>query len=220
MKPYIVIASLLLVASVSFAYLLRSKKPDQTAIVKAAKINSNSSAKYTYIIQPFADITNDEADYIFKKLKIILPNVITTQRVDLPKSAYYSPRKRYLADSIISWLSRRTNANCTTIGLTSKDISVRKGTNPNYGIMGLSYNPGKACVASSFRLHTNLKNQELFKVTIHELGHTQGLNHCPTKTCIMRDAEGKNTTGEEIGFCEICSKKLVARGWKNLEKLF
>lgn len=70
--------------------------------------------------------------------------------------------------------------------------------------MGLGYCPGKACVASSFRLSPQKRQQQFFKVAIHELGHTQGLAHCAIKTCLMRDAEGGNHLDEETDFCQKC----------------
>lgn len=77
--------------------------------------------------------------------------------------------------------------------------------------MGLGYCPGKACVASDFRL----KNKSnYFKVMIHELGHTAGLPHCSVKTCYMRDAQGGDPTGEEKAFWDKCSIHLQKAGWK------
>jgi len=78
--------------------------------------------------------------------------------------------------------------------------------------MGLSFQPGNACIASTFRLDKQNLLDQLFKVAIHELGHTQGLDHCNVKTCYMRDAEGKNTTDQEIGFCDKCKSVLIAKG--------
>jgi archaemetzincin len=79
--------------------------------------------------------------------------------------------------------------------------------------MGLGKCPGKACVASSYRLSNNERLSQLFKVSIHELGHTQGLPHCEVKVCFMRDAEGRNPTNEEKGFCPRCKTFLKAKGW-------
>lgn len=77
----------------------------------------------------------------------------------------------------------------------------------------LGYQPGSSCVVSTFRLSKiNLPDQYL-KLSIHELGHTQGLPHCPDKTCFMRDAEGKNHTNEETGFCPKCKAVLIEKGW-------
>ncbi|MDI9874940.1 matrixin family metalloprotease [Flectobacillus rivi] len=100
------------------------------------------------------------------------------------------------------------------IGLTNKDISNTKGSVKDFGVLGLGYSPGKACVASTFRLDKKARQEQLFKVAIHELGHTQGLPHCKQMHCFMRDAEGKNPTNEEKEFCKDCKKQLQKKGWK------
>ncbi len=79
--------------------------------------------------------------------------------------------------------------------------------------MGLGYCPGNACVVSTFRLDKDNLSNQFYKVAIHELGHTQGLPHCTAKTCLMRDAEGKNNLDNEFDFCEKCKKLLKAKGW-------
>lgn len=79
--------------------------------------------------------------------------------------------------------------------------------------MGLGYMPGNACVISTFRLKGNNQAEKLYKVAIHELGHTQGLPHCPDKSCFMRDAEGKDHLNEEVHFCPKCKAYLIKRGW-------
>ena len=112
---------------------------------------------------------------------------------------------------MIRQLSSQTPSNHVTLALTTKDISITKGKFADWGIMGLSYCPGKACVASIHRLKNN--KEQFFKIAIHELGHTQGLPHCPVKTCFMRDAEGGNHTNQEKEFCPKCKKVLVDAGW-------
>jgi len=81
-------------------------------------------------------------------------------------------------------------------------------------VMGLGFMPGNACVVSSFRLSKKKRAEQFYKVVLHELGHTQGLPHCAVKTCFMRDAEGKNPTDEETGFCNSCRKHLEDENWK------
>lgn len=98
--------------------------------------------------------------------------------------------------------------------MTDKDISTKKGDVVDWGVMGLAFCPGEACVASSFRLSKNVKLMQLFKVSIHELGHTQGLPHCAVNSCLMRDAKGRNPTNEEKGFCKSCKSILIDRGWQ------
>ena len=94
------------------------------------------------------------------------------------------------------------------------DISVTKGKVEDFGVMGLGYRPGKSCVASTFRLDKNNRNLQFYKIAIHELGHTQGLKHCPEKHCFMRDAEGGNPTNELSDFCNNCKLVLKSKHWK------
>ena len=133
-------------------------------------------------------------------LQKVYPYVVLKKSIDLPPQAYIKERNRYRADTIIRWLRDQTPVNIVTIGLTGFDISTTKDNVKDWGVMGLGYRPGRACVASAFRLNKEQKLQQFFKVSIHELGHTQGLDHCEVKTCFMRDAEGRNPTNEEVDF--------------------
>lgn len=131
--------------------------------------------------------------------------------IEIPAMAFYAPRNRYRADSLIRWMSRQTKENEIYIGITMQDISTTKGDYSDYGVMGLGYCPGKACVVSSYRL----KNKaNFYKLVIHELGHNMGLQHCPVPTCYMRDAKGGDPTGEEKTFCKKCAAYLQEKGWK------
>jgi archaemetzincin len=147
------------------------------------------------------------------RLKKVNPNIALRNPIAFPINAYYEPRNRYKADSLIYFLKQITIKGHVAIGLTNKDISSSMPGYEDWGVMGLSYMPGKACIVSSFRLNKNNISDQLFKVAIHELGHTQGLHHCATITCLMRDAEGKNTTDQEKEFCPKCKSLLISKGW-------
>ncbi|WP_080780171.1 matrixin family metalloprotease [Chryseobacterium phocaeense] len=168
----------------------------------------------TILIQPFKDFNPENTAKTVEGIRNIYPNVKILEAIDLPNNAYYKDRNRYRADSIIKFLSSRTQEGFVTIDLTSKDISVTKGKIKDYGVMGLGYRPGKACVASEYRLDKKNSGEQFFKIAIHELGHTQGLKHCPEKTCFMRDAEGGNPTDEEKDFCKKCKTFLINKNWK------
>ncbi len=167
----------------------------------------------TIEIQPFEDISKEEMKEVFDRVKQVYPIVQLNKKIPLPAAAWYPKRQRYRADSIIQFLNRRTAENHVSIGLTTKDISTTKGNIEDWGVMGLGFRPGKACVASTFRVSKTKQGDQLFKVSIHELGHTQGLPHCPVKHCFMRNAEGGNPTDEETGFCNDCKNFLIKRGW-------
>ena len=168
----------------------------------------------TILIQPFEDVKPNQLAEISENIRKIYPKIKILEPIDFPINAFYQPRNRYRADSIIKYLRTKTPNNCVTLALTNKDISVTKGKVADFGVMGLGYRPGNACVASSFRLNPKNKNEQFYKIAIHELGHTQGLKHCPDKTCFMRDAEGKNPTNEEKDFCQNCKKVLRSKHWK------
>jgi len=181
---------------------------------QAVNSNSTSDVSITLLIQPFSDMPAYLTDSVFAQLKSVAPHIRLLEPVAMPGFAYYKPRNRYKADSIIKWLSKNTRTGFVTIGLTTKDMSTTNGNIADWGVMGLGYESGNACVASAYRLNRNKLISELFKVAIHELGHTQGLPHCANKTCFMRDAEGHNSTGEETGFCSRCKKLMMEKGFR------
>ncbi|WPO92179.1 Zn-dependent protease [Chryseobacterium sp. HR92] len=168
----------------------------------------------TILIQPFKDIKQETVAKVAEGIEKVYPNVKVQNAIDFPENTYYKGRNRYRADSIIKFLNKETKEGFVTIGLTSKDISATRGKIKDFGIMGLGYRPGKACVASNFRLSKENRDEQFYKIAIHELGHTQGLPHCPEKMCFMRDAEGKNPTNEETDFCKKCKTFLINKNWK------
>lgn len=166
------------------------------------------------LIQPFRGINPGKLETVVEGIKKVYPNVKVLEAIDFPENAFYKERNRYRADSTIKFLNNRTKEGFVTIGLTSKDISVTKGKIKDFGVMGLGYRPGKACIASDFRLSKGNSDEQFYKIAVHELGHTQGLPHCPEKMCFMRDAEGKNPTNEETDFCKKCKTFLISKNWK------
>lgn len=183
--------------------------------ISCEEINENSSVNKPIIIdmQPLGNFSNNQIEFVYSELLKIYPNIKINKPIELLKKAFYKERNRYRADTLIRYLSVITTKGHVTIGFTNKDISQTKGTINDYGIMGLGYKPGKSCIVSTFRLSKEHLSSQLFKLAIHELGHTQGLPHCSEKTCFMRDAKGKNHTDEEKDFCQKCKMVLISKGW-------
>ena len=165
-------------------------------------------------IQPFDGIPDSQVRFVYDEIHRVFPNVQIKPSIPLPDQAFYRKRGRYRADSLIQFMRTFTPDGHVTIGLTNKDISHTHGKIEDFGIMGLAYQPGNSCIASTFRLSKNNKPEQFFKVTIHELGHSQGLPHCLVKSCYMRDAKGKNPTNEEKEFCTDCSNHMQSLGWQ------
>ncbi|KAF2079150.1 zinc-dependent metalloprotease family protein [Flavobacterium sharifuzzamanii] len=166
------------------------------------------------VIQPLGDFELNQSQKVLAEIKTINPNVVLRQNIDFPRNSFYKPRNRYRADSIIKNLKNNIGNDSVIVGLSHFDISTTKNNIKDWGVMGLGYMPGKACVVSDFRLSKKHRNSQFYKLVLHELGHTAGLPHCKIKTCLMRDAKGGNPLNEEKDFCENCKSFLKNKGWQ------
>lgn len=178
----------------------------------ARKENEVKKSK-VIVIQPLGNFKADQAKNVLVQIKEINPDVVLRSAISFPENSYYKPRNRYRADSIIKFLSNAIGKDSVIVGLSNRDISTTKNGIEDWGVMGLGYRPGKSCVVSDFRMESKNRNQQFYKVVLHELGHTEGLPHCKTKTCLMRDAESGNHLDEEKDFCENCKSFLLKKGW-------
>jgi archaemetzincin len=188
-------------------------------VVRKDSISSPARLQPVYpnfLLQPYNGLDDDLVQYVYQKLQLVHDSIKLLPPAPLPQRAYYSPRSRYRADTLIMLQSEMAKPGQVIVGLTHKDISTDKGEYPDWGVMGLGYQPGEACVASTFRLSKNNLKEQFFKVVIHEMGHTMGLPHCPDQSCYMTDAEGKNKTDSEIGFCTSCKKVMASKGFHGL----
>jgi archaemetzincin len=183
-------------------------------IVLLSCTNEKKGYQKIIVIQPLGDFNIEQSKSVFNKIKTINPNVILRQNISFPENAFYQPRNRYRADSIIKTIKNNIGNDSVIVGLSNHDISVTKGKIQDWGVMGLGYHPGNSCVVSDFRLSKKNKEIQFYKVVLHELGHTEGLPHCAVKNCLMRDAEGKNHLDEETEFCLNCKNFLIGKGWK------
>lgn len=179
------------------------------------KNNENTIiAQKVIVIQPLGNFQQKQSQKVFAEIKAINSKVILMDNIEFPEKSFYSPRNRYRADSIIKNLKNKIGKDSVIVGLSHFDISTTKNGIKDWGIMGLGYRPGKACVVSDFRLSSKNKNEQFYKLVLHELGHTEGLPHCKEKTCLMRDAEGGNPFDQEKSFCNNCKSFLKSKGWQ------
>ena len=180
----------------------------------ASRTPSSPSLGRALYVQPMGGCAGkaqgvDEVVAALRAFYLIDVRVLPCQ--DLPRTAYYPPRKRYRAERLLTYLNQRMPKDGWRIlGLTDVDISTTKDRYPDWGVMGLGELPGTATVISSFRCRKKARNQahaieRLAKVAVHEIGHTLGLPHCPTRGCLMEDAMGNvTTTDRERDFCPLC----------------
>lgn len=186
--------------------------PD-SKINKKPEIKKIEVSKLIIVIQPFKGFPTNNLNYFANELKKIYSKVVVNKPIELPVSSLSMSKTKYRADTLIKFLNNKTAKGYLTIGLVKNDICMNKNGVKEWGIFGLGYCPGKSCVVSIFRLKGENKVKKLFKVAIHELGHTQGLKHCPVLTCLMRDAKGKDCLDQEKEFCPKCKNYLLKSGW-------
>jgi len=187
----------------------------------AVTLLSGMAGEKVLYLQPMGPRLKDlDVDYVIKALltffNLPLKNL---PRVKMPKEAWYAPRKRYRAEKLLDFLEERAPDDAHRIlGLTGVDISTTKGKFVDWGLLGLASMNGPACVISMFRCKKGARNQmhariRFGKVAVHEVGHTLGLPHCPTRGCLMEDARGKVTTCDrEYDFCFKCRAQLKRWG--------
>jgi archaemetzincin len=145
--------------------------------------------------------------------------VLVAAPLALPKSAFYAKRQRYRAERLLDFLVAEGRKDARVVlGLTAVDISTTKAPYEDWGILGLATLDGRSAVLSSFRCQRRAKNAEharvrFAKTAVHELGHSFGLDHCPTPGCIMHDGEGSVlTTDTEHDLCAATRVRLTAAG--------
>lgn len=153
----------------------------------------------TVILIPLRSFPDDLLDAVEQALQSELDvEVERHAAVELPKQAYYPPRKRYRAEKLLDFLAQYEQGPDTKVlGLTEVDISTTSDPYPDWGIFGLGSSPGTTAVVSSYRLKRKPRDREHVRsrvatVAVHEVGHTFGLPHCDEQAveCVMLDAEG------------------------------
>ena len=58
----------------------------------------------------------------------------------------------------------------------------------------------------------NSSHERLLKESLHELGHTYGLRHCPDYTCVMSSSNGVERIDlKSAEFCPACARLYARR---------
>ena len=144
--------------------------------------------------------------------------------IDMEFDATYAhdpSRDQYNSSEILLGLKHlMTSGTHKVIAVTELDLFIPILT----FVFGEAQLNGRFAVVSTFRLRPEyyglprddaLVGERLLKETIHELGHTFGLRHCPDYNCVLH----ASTFVDEIdlktsNFCPDCQEKLDVL-WKN-----
>lgn len=209
------------------AFLFASSVGLALFLILQSGIFNKAIADKKIAIQVYFGFNQSLAD----KIKVALENtygcsVQMLETKPLPEWAFVNIKSpRYRADSLLLDLKRtKPDGIDHVLGLSVKDISTTKKDvwgrvkepierYQDWGVFGLGYRPGPACVISTFRLHRSpqsLFESRVLKVSIHEIGHNLGLKHCETSHCVMADAAEKLSTVDQVEakLCEKCRRQI------------
>jgi archaemetzincin len=146
----------------------------------------------------------------------ILPDTLATvidTPFNLPVSAFYKRRNQYkstqILDKLLSYYGRK--------GLVDRVLAVIDAdiySSELAYVFGEAFTPGKVALISLRRLRPefygadedlSLYAMRILKESIHELGHTLGLEHCPRSFCVMYFSNSIfDTDKKQSLFCDQC----------------
>ena len=162
--------------------------------------------------QDFLDRLVDDVSYEFN-----IPVRVKEGHIDL--SEYYDPiRRQYNANFILKEVdSKYSMDSFKTIGLFNVDLFVPILTY----LFGQAFLDGRSGIVSLYRLNNerygmipddNILIDRTIKEIIHELGHTLGLIHCHTPTCVMRSSTYvEDLDQKSSNLCLKCKNELLSK---------
>jgi archaemetzincin len=172
--------------------------------------NAQTKPNEVIFIQPLGDVNPQYVDKVKSAVESFFGfRCVVRSSVEFTIDILAASKTRYEAGKIID----KYSSNDYLLISTEKDIACVNGDYPEWGIFGLGEMPGTTCVVSTFRLKRKVSESifidHLIKVSLHEIGHNLGLNHCNNDPrCMMNDAKGsaKGLYFEKIWFCDKCRK--------------
>ena len=167
-------------------------------------------------ILPVGKVNSNIISWINEQLPFVFPNSNSTiigEIISLRKETFNEKRAQYSSHAILrevqQYAFRKTSLN-RILGIVDADIFVPR---LNF-VFGEANCPGKSALVSLWRLKPKFygdpPNEPLFferaiKETVHELGHTLGLEHCSRLSCIMHFSNSiADTDKKHVLFCKKC----------------
>ncbi len=167
-------------------------------------------------ILAIGEVSPDVLTGIEQGLVKTFPDVACTiikKALPVSKLAFDKKRNQYNSSVILNEVKAFGSKNETfhrVLGVVDVDIFVPE---LNY-VFGEAYTPGRAALISLWRLKSQFYGENagstvfasrVLKESIHELGHTLGLQHCPRSLCVMHFSNSIfDTDKKQSLLCDQC----------------
>jgi archaemetzincin len=166
----------------------------------------------TVYIQPLGEVSDISLTIVKNSIeKFYGYKCVVRPKIPFSDDLLAKSKTRYNASKIL----KKFDSNKNLLIITESDIAKKHRGSDEYGILGLGYIHGNTCVVSTFRMKRKVSKEKfherLTKVSIHEVGHNLGLDHCEyDRRCLMNDARGtiKQIDMEKIWLCKKCTKQI------------
>jgi archaemetzincin len=168
-------------------------------------------------IMAVGEVAPEVLGRIASGLERIFPETLATvidTTLDLPVSAFDKRRNQYNSTQILDKILRyhgRKGLVDRVLAVIDADIYSSELTY----VFGEAFTPGKVALVSLWRLKPafygadddlSLYAIRVLKESIHELGHTLGLEHCPRSFCVMYFSNSIfDIDKKQSLFCDQCS---------------
>lgn len=166
------------------------------------------------LLVSIGDVDAAVLESLQKPLAAVYREEVTVGKALLLPSESWSSRRRQNDAEVILDRIPGVAAGVRVLGVVDVDIFVR-GLN---FVFGLADEAGRRAIISLWRLRQEAyglpRDDVLFRrraltEAVHELGHTFGLGHCPSASCVMHFSNSlPETDAKGWKFCAACRRKL------------
>ena len=184
-----------------------------------------TSSEHNILISPVGDLSTELLDKMAEKIKRIFgfSTAIDSILQDLSFALDHN-RNQHHSTMILEQLAYNIPSNAIrVIAVAQVDLFIPILTH----VYGEAQLGGTACIVSTFRLNEgrsamNVSQKyidRIVKESIHELGHTFSLRHCPEDACIMhycRNEEDVDRKSDELcRYCKVMLEDEITRLMKS-----
>jgi archaemetzincin len=167
----------------------------------------------TYYVRPLGDVEAEQARFACQSIKERFKvDCVVLRAHPLPAKALNRRRHQYDAGALLDSLFRKAPDDAVgLVGVTNADLF---DTRHGRFVFGLASLIDRVAVVSLARYRGSWWGQSFdpehfaaryYKVLVHEVAHTLGLQHCERRTCAMRDdADIAALDASPRQFCSAC----------------